>query len=104
MPSRAERKETSRLARRSNDRAAARGVAVDQLDQTPRRRRGGKTHASHRYGLEIRIQPGKGVSPACGFAGWQRYWKWYATAAERDTALAALNRKDQLFEYRAVER
>jgi hypothetical protein len=97
MASRYERKELSRLARRREDSLVSRG----EVDPTPRAKKRGKTPTSHRYGVE------------CRFRCWGRNgewgpwhgWKWYATAARRDVALAKLSRELRDFmEYRKSER
>jgi hypothetical protein len=34
---------------------------------------------------------------------WQRYWARYETARQRDQALAALDRKEKCYEYKAID-
>lgn len=97
MPGRAERKEASRVARRSEDRREEGGAADEAR---PAKRRGGSAH-SRPYGLEYRVRPGRST---LWNGEWRRSWKWYRTEARRDAAMAAMNRRDDLFEYRPTSR
>lgn len=97
MATRSERKDASRLERRQADRSEA---AHPEPDPTRGAKRRGKTPKTHRFGVEYRVAPGR--------VSWARreewaQWRWYATEARRDAAMAAMGRSD-LFEYRPTER
>lgn len=96
MPGRAERKETSRIERRAEDRAAARGDVPGEVE-TPHR--GSKKKSSRCFRLEYRWRK----KPSVSFwrdKGWQPYWRRYATEKQRDAAMVGMNRQNTLFEYR----
>ncbi len=97
MPGRTERKEASRLERRREDDLTERGRSADQTEPHHRKRRG-KTVASHRFGLEMRW------THQIESLEWFKSWKWYKTAAQRDLAMATLNRNSNCAEYRPIER
>jgi hypothetical protein len=76
---------------------------VDPDAPTPHRSKRGKTVASHPYGLEMRVRASAGIINL-GLEEWSRYWRWYATAEQRDEAMLAMNKKDRIYEYRPVHR
>lgn len=99
MPGRAERKETSRIERRSEDRAVARGDVLGEVETPPRKK---KPKSSRCFRLEWRWRKEPSIKSWQG-KGWQTYWKRYATEKQRDAACAGMNKQNGHFEYRVPE-
>ena len=62
-----------------------------------------KASEKKRYGIEYRVNPNKVEEPLLGMDKWS-IWKWYKTEEDRDKALQAMTKKDDLFMYRGVNR
>lgn len=109
MPTREERKEASRLARRVEDRRVAGTAEQDPTPERPGKRRGRSPH-THPYGMEMRLCPDRwprhqGSVWLCRDTEWHPSWRWYDTIERRDRAMAVLQRKDAgLWEYRPCRR
>lgn len=76
------------------------GAEIDGLAVGARAKR-----ATKRFGLEMKFRDGRRHTTfLTQWNDWGTSWRWYLTAAQRDRALATLNRKDTLFQYRPIDR
>jgi len=74
-----------------------------QADEEAELRHGKRRKGSGSFGLEFRVKAGRGCTGSSMFLNWSGC-RWYKTEKDRATALKIFDEKDELFEYRKVER
>ena len=98
-----ERKEAE-AARRSNTKRDAMANALGPPIKPSTRKR--PSCGSRKFGIEYKMKDGVECGPWMKkqYRNWRKYYSWYETAAQRDQALDALNKKDDMLEYKAIDR